>query len=89
MSERILVSFDAQAGEIRTACTQTPAQDFPERVAGLLACSEEQFAGERLARVAALCCDGCGLIVSIDPVNARLPDGWVSDERGELCPECR
>jgi hypothetical protein len=48
--------------------------------------------GERsvlLEHVATLSCDRCGCSREIDPVDLRLPDGWCSDQRGELCPECR
>jgi len=62
------------------------AQDLPD------ASIEERFAGIRArgdgAELAfmAVRCDGCGLMVNVE--EPKLPEGWITCELGELCPDC-
>jgi ribosomal protein S27AE len=80
MIVREIVSFDGRSGEVRHL--RAPSRRLRRRIARL------RERSVLLEHVATLSCDRCGLVVELDPVSLRLPDGWCSDDRGELCPEC-
>jgi hypothetical protein len=57
---------------------------FAERARQL----EAGVAGLPGRRVAAVQCDGCGIAEDTGE-HLRLPPGWITDSRGEFCPECQ
>jgi hypothetical protein len=40
------------------------------------------------ARFLTVTCNGCEVVASLDFDRPRLPDGWITRDAGEFCPNC-
>jgi hypothetical protein len=86
--ERVSRRIDRRTGAVETV-TEMISDDagFGQRSAELKA-SVPAGMGPVEAAFLAVSCNGCSATEQLDYDNPRLPDGWVSDEAGEFCPEC-
>lgn len=86
MGKRHFVHMDLKTGKVSEQRTQTPDGTIEERFEGLMTSHEEHIMGPS-TRFLWVVCDGCGERVEVE--QPELPEDWITNERGELCPECQ
>lgn len=87
MGQRIFHKLTLVSNAVSTEVEETaPGRTIAERWDELLQENLKRLPGKPMVTVYAVLCDGCGLRVEVE--RPELPEGWISDERGELCPTC-
>lgn len=86
MGEQTIRVLDFKTGQITETQRVVADATVEERFQRLMAATVE-VAGELIAGMMAVRCDGCNAIAEVD--RPQLPDGWTSDQRGDLCPSCQ
>lgn len=88
MSERVTRRLHFLTGDVTEDRRQVPdGRTLQERFQDLIATTREQMGDPILACALGVRCDGCDQIVTV--VTPTLPAGWVTNERGEFCPDCQ
>jgi hypothetical protein len=64
-----------------------PDASFAQRIRELKATMPDTEPGD--ARFLAIVCNDCEVTASLDFDQPQLPDGWVTNEAGEFCPNCQ